>query len=75
MRSSLTAVVGAVEFQVREKGASAACRSSAKDRRFESRPLRPASVPEMRAALRRDRVRVIDAFRQSAATRTLVADL
>ena len=54
---------GAVPFHVREKGASSACRSSARDSRFESKPLKKASVEEMRLALKRDRTRIIDAFR------------
>ena len=54
---------GAVPFDVREKGASSACRSSAHDTRFESKPLKKASVEEMRLALKRDRTRIIDAFR------------
>jgi Ca2+-binding EF-hand superfamily protein len=54
---------GAVAFDVREKGASSACRSSMKDSRFESKALKPASLEEMRNALKRDRKRVIDAFR------------
>ena len=54
---------GAVAFEVRQKGASAAIRSSARDSRFEATPLRTPSVDEMRASLRRDRGRCIDAFR------------
>ena len=55
--------VGAVPFDVREKGASNACRATSRDARFESRPLREPSVSAMRAALHRHRSRVIDAFR------------
>jgi Ca2+-binding EF-hand superfamily protein len=55
--------VNAVAFDVREKGASNACRATPRDERFESKPLREPSVDAMRAALRRNRQRVIDAFR------------
>lgn len=55
--------VGAVPFDVREKGASTACRATAHDDRFESTPLREPSVAAMREALQRNRARVIDAFR------------
>ena len=54
---------GAVQFQVRDKGASTKLRKSAKDPRFQATPLRAASLEEIRGALSNDRTRVIDAFR------------
>ena len=54
---------GAVQFQVRDKGASTKLRKSAKDPRFQATPLRAASLEDIRGALSNDRTRVIDAFR------------
>ena len=64
IRLSTPLQAGAVAFDVRAKGASANIRRTPFDERFESsRPQTAAPVETMREALKKNRKRVIDAFR------------